>query len=104
MNKTQHCTALQRGTTRSQYSRPRGNIRAACVSTLQGHSGWVWSVAFHPSAPYLATGTVYDCIGDDDLSHSCSSRSCRAKLRGGCGGYGRFRTVESRNNDGCSGN
>ena len=28
-----------------------------CVSTLPGHSGGVLSVAFHPSAPYLATGT-----------------------------------------------
>ena len=30
---------------------------ATCVSTLQGHSSSVWSVAFHPSAPYLATGS-----------------------------------------------
>jgi hypothetical protein len=30
---------------------------ATCVSTLQGHSGSVSSVAFHPSAPYLATGS-----------------------------------------------
>ena len=30
---------------------------ATCVSTLQGHSGGVNSVAFHPSAPYLATGS-----------------------------------------------
>ena len=28
-----------------------------CVSTLQGHSEYVYSVAFHPSAPYLATGS-----------------------------------------------
>jgi hypothetical protein len=30
---------------------------AACVSTLQGHGCGVCSVAFHPSAPYLATGS-----------------------------------------------
>jgi WD40 repeat protein len=30
---------------------------AACVSTLQGHRGGVTSVAFHPSCPYLATGS-----------------------------------------------
>ena len=30
-----------------------------CVSTLQGHGRGVSSVAFHPSAPYLATGS-YD--------------------------------------------
>ena len=32
---------------------------ATCVSTLQEHSEGVTSVAFHPSAPYLATGS-YD--------------------------------------------
>ena len=31
-----------------------------CVSTLQGHSSYVSSVAFHPSAPYLATGSIDD--------------------------------------------
>ena len=30
---------------------------ATCVSTLRGHSDFVRSVAFHPSAPYLATGS-----------------------------------------------
>ncbi len=30
---------------------------ATCASTLQGHSNSVYSVAFHPSAPYLATGS-----------------------------------------------
>ena len=33
---------------------------ATCVSTLQGHSGFIYSVAFHPSAPYLATGSWDD--------------------------------------------
>jgi hypothetical protein len=28
-----------------------------CVSALRGHSGGVSSVAFHPSAPYLATSS-----------------------------------------------
>ena len=30
---------------------------AMCASTLRGHSGGVFSVAFHASAPYLATGS-----------------------------------------------
>ena len=30
---------------------------ATCVATLAGHSGGVWSVAFHASAPLLATGS-----------------------------------------------
>jgi hypothetical protein len=34
------------------------NSAATCLSTLQGHKSGVWSVAFHPSAPYLATGSV----------------------------------------------
>jgi WD40 repeat protein len=32
---------------------------ATCVATLKGHSGAVYSVAFHPMAPLLATGS-YD--------------------------------------------
>ena len=28
-----------------------------CVATLAGHSNSVWSVAFHPTAPLLATGS-----------------------------------------------
>jgi WD40 repeat protein len=30
---------------------------ATCLATLQGHSKTVLSVAFHPSAPLLATGS-----------------------------------------------
>lgn len=30
-----------------------------CLSTLKGHAGWVWSVAFHPQHPWLASAS-YD--------------------------------------------
>ena len=33
------------------------NSFATCVATLAGHSRWVTSVAFHPTAPLLATGS-----------------------------------------------
>ena len=35
------------------------NSSATCVATLEGHRGGVDSVAFHPTAPLLATGS-YD--------------------------------------------
>ena len=35
------------------------NSSATCVATLEGHSSFVCSVAFHPTAPLLATGS-YD--------------------------------------------
>ena len=33
------------------------NMQATCVVTLEGHSNSVNSVAFHPTAPLLATGS-----------------------------------------------
>ena len=33
------------------------NSSATCVATLAGHSRWVTSLAFHPTAPLLATGS-----------------------------------------------
>ena len=33
------------------------NESAKCVATLSEHSGTIWSVAFHPTAPILATGS-----------------------------------------------
>jgi WD40 repeat protein len=33
------------------------NMQATCVETLEGHRRWVYSVAFHPTAPLLATGS-----------------------------------------------
>ena len=33
------------------------NMSAVCVETLRGHSKWVTSVAFHPTEPFLATGS-----------------------------------------------
>ena len=57
------------------------NTDATCVSTLQGHNNGVRSVAFHPSAPYLATGS-----GDKTklwlLNADCSVATCVSTLQG----------------------
>ena len=53
-----------------------------CVSTLQGHSSSVTSVAFHPSAPYLATGSVDTTAKLWLLNADCSVATCVSTLRG----------------------
>ena len=53
-----------------------------CVSTLRGHN--VYSVAFHPSAPYLATGS-YDIAKLWLLNADCSAATCVSTLQGHSG-------------------
>ena len=53
-----------------------------CVSTLQEHINWVLSVAFHPSAPYLATGSGDKTAKLWRLSADCSVATCVSTLRG----------------------
>ena len=57
-----------------------------CVSTLQGvnvgHSGSVNSVAFHPSAPYLATGSGDNTAKLWLLNADCSAATCVSTLQG----------------------
>ena len=55
---------------------------ATCVSTLQGHSTWVSSVAFHPSAPYLATGSYDKTAKLWLLNADCSAATCVSTLQG----------------------
>jgi predicted NACHT family NTPase len=53
-----------------------------CVSTLQGHSSGVVSVAFHPSAPYLATGSNDQTAKLWLLNADCSAATCVSTLKG----------------------
>jgi WD40 repeat protein len=55
---------------------------ATCVATLQGHSSSVSSVAFHPTAPLLATGGRDNTVKLWRLSSNNSSATCVATLRG----------------------
>ena len=59
---------------------------ATCVSTLQGHSHNVYSVAFHPSAPYLATGSLDSTAKLWLLNADCSAPVCVSTLEGQSGG------------------
>jgi len=51
-------------------------------STLQGHSDSVRSVAFHPSAPYLATGSFDRTAKLWLLNADCSAATCVSTLQG----------------------
>ena len=55
---------------------------ATCVSTLQGHSSSVNSVAFHASAPYLATGSHDNTAKLWLLNADCSAATCVSTLEG----------------------
>ena len=66
---------------------------ATCVSTLRGHSnsvrysGFVNSVAFHPSAPYLATGSSDNTAKLWLLNADCSAATCVSTLQGHSRGH-----------------
>ena len=51
--------ALRLGTSALSRRHFFRNLSATCVATLEGHSNSVYSVAFHPTAPLLATGSSY---------------------------------------------
>ena len=53
---------------------------ATCVATLAGHSCYVTSVAFHPTAPLLATGSWDNTVRLWLLSSDNSSATCVATL------------------------
>ena len=56
---------------------------ATCVSTLRGHGySAVYSVAFHPSAPYLATGSWDSTAKLWLLNADCSAATCVSTLQG----------------------
>jgi WD40 repeat protein len=53
---------------------------ATCVATLKGHSDWVRSVAFHPTAPLLATGSLDKTAKLWRFSPDGSTATCVATL------------------------
>jgi WD40 repeat protein len=69
------------------------NTSADCVATLdrenggEGHSNWVNSVAFHPMAPLLATGSSDMTVKLWQLSSDNSSADCVATLNMRNGGH-----------------
>ena len=58
------------------------NTTATCVATLEGHSRGVSSVAFHPTAQLLATGSLDATVKLWQLSCDNSSATCVAILKG----------------------
>ena len=65
------------------------NLAATCVATLEEHKGkWynsdhsVSSVAFHPTAPILATGSYDETVKLWRLNSDNSAATCVATLRG----------------------
>ena len=58
---------------------------ATCVSTLEGHIGSVYDVAFHPSAPYLATGSDDKTAKLWLLKADCGAATCVSTLQGHSG-------------------
>ena len=58
------------------------NSSATCVATLKGHSGPVTSVAFHPTAPLLATGSRDKTVRLWKLPSDNSCATCVSILAG----------------------
>ena len=56
--------------------------KPTCVSALHGHSSFVTSVAYHPSAPYLATGSDDRTAKLWLLNADCSAATCVSTLLG----------------------
>jgi WD40 repeat protein len=58
---------------------------AECIATLDGHAGIVNSVAFHPTKPFLATGSSDQTVKLWQLSSEPFSATCIATLNVECG-------------------
>jgi WD40 repeat protein len=69
----------------SRLRRRPKNLSATCVATLEGHSDSVFSVAFHATAPLLATGSLDNTAKLWRLSSDNSSATCVATLEGHSG-------------------
>ena len=74
--------ALRLGTSALSRRHFFRNSSATCVATLAGHSSYVSSVAFHPTAPLLATGSCDKTVRLWLLSSDNSSATCVATLAG----------------------
>ena len=66
---------------------------AILKSTLEGHSGIVQSVAFHPTVPLLATGSWDITAKLWRFSPDGSRATCVATLEGGTGYRSHFWSV-----------
>jgi hypothetical protein len=78
--------ALRLGTSALSRRHFFRNSSATCVATLEGHCRNVTSVAFHPTAPLLATGSGDNTVRLWLLSCDNSSATCVANLEGHCDG------------------
>ena len=59
------------------------NVRVpVCVSMWRDYTSLVLSVAFHPSAPYLATGSIDNTAKLWRLNADCSAVTCVSTLQG----------------------
>ena len=74
--------ALRLGTSALSRRHFFRNTSATCVETLEEHSRGVTSVAFHPTAPLLATGSADYTTRLWVLSSDNSSATCMATLAG----------------------
>ena len=74
--------ALRLGTSSLSRRHFFRNSSATCVATLEGHMYAVLSVAFHPTAPLLATGSGDKTVRLWLLSSDNSSATCVATLAG----------------------
>jgi WD40 repeat protein len=74
--------ALRLGTSALSRRHFFRNSSVTCVATLAGHISSVLSVAFHPTAPLLATGSWDNTVRLWLLSSDNSSATCVATLKG----------------------
>ena len=74
--------ALRLGTSALSRRHFFDSSTATCVATLEGHSSHVRSVAFHPTAPLLATASNDKTVRLWLLSCDNSSATCAATLEG----------------------
>ena len=74
--------ALRLGTSALSRRHFFRNSSATCVATVAGHSNCVYSLAFHPTAPLLATGSRDCTVRLWLLSSDNSSATCVATLEG----------------------
>jgi WD40 repeat protein len=74
--------ALRLGTSALSRRHFFRNSSATCVATLAGHRSSVVSVAFHPTAPLLATGSSDNTVRLWLLPSDNSSATCVATLEG----------------------
>jgi WD40 repeat protein len=77
--------ALRLGTSALSRRHFFRNSPATCVATVEGHSSFIKSLAFHPTAPLLATGSWDKTVRLWLLSCDNSSATCVATLKGHSG-------------------